>query len=107
MSTARREAQEEMGNGLPHFTVVDKIETKRGKRGQKHYTVFLCALTPEAKAEWAPRICLNDEHTDIKWHSLPDLRATNLHPVVKTVFEEDYSKPLVLKALQDSHTQSS
>lgn len=41
---------------------------RRGKQGQKHYTVFLATLTPEAKAAYQPT--LNEEHSAWQWFPL-------------------------------------
>jgi hypothetical protein len=41
---------------------------RRGKQDQKHYTVFLAAMTPEAKAAYKPK--LNEEHSAWQWFPL-------------------------------------
>jgi hypothetical protein len=38
---------------------------RRGKHDQKHYTVYLAAVTPEAKAAYKPK--LNEEHSAWQW----------------------------------------
>ena len=54
--------------------------TKRGKRLQKHYTVFLCALQGSKEA-FVPQ--LNEEHSEWRWFQIEELRArTDVHPVV-------------------------
>lgn len=100
--TARREASEELTT-VPNFQVIDKLLTKRGKNDQKHYTVFLCSITPEEKAVWEPTIAMNEEHTAYKWVSTAEVtlisNAKELHPVVKKVFELPEHKATVLKAV--------
>jgi hypothetical protein len=54
---------------------------RRGKKKQKHYTVFICEITAEDKATFKPK--LNNEHREYRWwpmHALPV--PTQLHPVV-------------------------
>lgn len=54
---------------------------RRGKKKQKHYTVFVCETTPEAKAEFQPK--LNEEHRESRWWPVSALPPLNqLHPVV-------------------------
>lgn len=53
---------------MPPFTVQHEVLTRRGKHGQKHYTVFI-ATTP---ARWQPT--LNHEHTEFRWMPLPFVR---------------------------------
>lgn len=85
-ATALREAEEEMGP-LPPLTVGPPLLTRRGKRGQKHYTVLVASITPEVKASWAPR--LNYEHTAWEWVPLGTLGARpDLHPVVRLLLQE-------------------
>ena len=91
--TALREATEEMGevseSGLHRLATV---QTKRGKRQEKHYTVYVVEMSG-----WeAYRPALNEEHTAWEWVGLRDLLAGNgwgkkkkkLHPVVRIVMEE-------------------
>lgn len=41
---------------------------RRGKQNQKHYTVYLAAVSPEAREKFTPQ--LNEEHSAYKWFSL-------------------------------------
>ena len=89
--TALREANEEMGevseSGLVRLATV---LTKRGKRLEKHYTVYVV----EMEAWEAYRPVLNEEHTAWEWVRLRDLLEKNktkgkkLHPVVLLAVEE-------------------
>ena len=92
--TALREANEEMGevseSGLVRLATV---LTKRGKRQEKHYTVYVVEM--EGWETYSP--VLNEEHTAWEWVGLRDLLAGNgwrkkkdkkLHPVVRIVMEE-------------------
>jgi 8-oxo-dGTP pyrophosphatase MutT (NUDIX family) len=121
-STALREATEELGP-LPRLdATAPGILTRRGKarrlclalavragltrtsharisraqRGQKEYTVFVCALDGNARAAWVPR--LNEEHREWRWFPVAALRGAlgaagdappaPLHPVVETLLRE-------------------
>lgn len=101
LATATREAAEEMGEGLPPFTVAASVLTKRGKRGQKHYTVFVARLAPEDRASWRPQ--LNEEHSAWRWFPLAELLAANsavpLHPVVELALLEPLHRQQVLAAI--------
>ncbi|KAF6264961.1 NUDIX hydrolase domain-like protein [Scenedesmus sp. NREL 46B-D3] len=87
LSTALREAQEELGE-VPAHEHRAQILTKRGKRNQKHYTVFLADVAPSTAQQYAPR--LNAEHSEWRWVPWNDVTAANsgaadgltLHPVV-------------------------
>jgi 8-oxo-dGTP pyrophosphatase MutT (NUDIX family) len=98
LATAVREAGEEMGTPLPPFRLEKApVLTKRGKRLQKHYTVFLATLDPADRATWAP--ALNEEHSDFTW--LPVRQAAlrpDLHPVVSRVLREEPGREQVLAA---------
>ena len=86
-ATAVREAQEEVGT-LPPLRVVRECLTMRGKRNEKHYTVFVCHVEAAVRAAWTP--VLNDEHREHRWLSLESVRLSShglaggppLHPVV-------------------------
>lgn len=68
----------------PHCIVTPACPRRRGKRNQKHYTVFVAAMTPEAKAAFVPR--LNKEHSAWRWFPLQEAMAQlDLHPVVNLV----------------------
>jgi 8-oxo-dGTP pyrophosphatase MutT (NUDIX family) len=86
LATAIREATEECGPPPP-FDVAAKVFTTRGKRGQKHFTVFAATVAPEARAAWTPT--LNEEHTAWEWLPLEAAAAReDLHPVVRIVLRE-------------------
>lgn len=84
--TARREAEEELG-GAPPYTLLDTILTRRGDRLQKHYTVFVAGVAPEARAAWQPR--LNEEHSAWRWVPVGQLGPLELHPVVKRLLKPE------------------
>eukprot|EP00887_Chlorella_sp_A99_P006400 scaffold3.g6400.t1 len=93
LETALREAREEVG-GVPAHTVLDSIETRRGERLQKSYTVFLAAVPPKARAVWRP--ALNEEHSEWAWVPLAELGASGreLHPVVKKLLKQSRQRTL-------------
>lgn len=88
LSTATREALEEMGQ-VPPFEVKSQILTKRGKRSQKHYTVFVADVDAKVARDFVPELDL-DEHKVWKWVPWADVLAAatgsnaelELHPVV-------------------------
>jgi 8-oxo-dGTP pyrophosphatase MutT (NUDIX family) len=95
LATAVREATEEMTT-VPAFTTKAEILTRRGKRLQKHYTVFLAHMT-QPRESWVPR--LNEEHTDYMWLSLKEaLSRKDLHPVVARCLLEDPHRQTVFQA---------
>lgn len=62
---------------------------RRGKRQQKHYTVFVADMDPEAAAAFVPK--LNSESREWRWVAWSDVLAAaagsntgalDLHPVV-------------------------
>ncbi len=64
---------------------------RRGKNGQKHYTVFIGRMTAAAKAGYQPQ--LNKEHSSWKWFQLDDaLQLPNLHPVVELMFSDEHKQ---------------
>ena len=83
LHTATREAEEEMGS-CPAFTLGATVLTQRGKRGQKHFTVFVVSVAADVRAGFEPR--LNAEHTEWRWfpfEALDELHAHGkLHPVI-------------------------
>lgn len=83
-AAAHREASEEMG-ALPEYEVKGEIRTVRGKRGQKHYTVFVAEVSPAVRAAWSP--ALNREHSSFRWWPLGGARNAALHPVVERLFD--------------------
>ena len=86
-ATALRETEEEVGP-LPPLTVARQCLTQRGKRNEKHYTVFICLVEPGVRAAWTPT--LNEEHRESRWFSVESVRLSAhgmsggppLHPVV-------------------------
>lgn len=94
MVTACRESREEMGEILPEFRQVACILTKRGKRQQKHYTVFIVkAIDENVQQDWAPK--LNEEHTEYHWMPIKEIQGRDdLHPVVAQLVEEPFSEIL-------------
>lgn len=84
--TATREAGEEIGHVPSDIHQHGAILTKRGKHGQKHYTVFLIEIK---SGEFVPS--LNEEHTEYAWTNVKDLpNMENLHPVVKQIAGDYY-----------------
>lgn len=66
---------------LLNAAVTLQVLTKRGKRLQKHYTVFVCAVPRAARDAYKPT--LNAEHSQWRWTAAVDLRGRDdLHPVV-------------------------
>ena len=68
---------------------------RRGKRRQKHYTVFVASIAPEARAAFKPQ--LNEEHVDWRWAPLAQLSSgggggggseLELHPVIRRLLEQ-------------------
>jgi len=94
MVTACRESREEMGDVLPEFRQVACILTKRGKREQKHYTVFIVkAVDDDVQRNWTPK--LNEEHTEFHWMPIKDImERDDLHPVVSQLVEEPFREML-------------
>ena len=90
--TAAREAREELGT-VPPLQLVRECLTMRGKRGEKHYTVFLCRVEPAVRAAWTP--VLNEEHREHKWFSVDSVTKAvygssegppaPLHPVISAL----------------------
>ncbi len=88
-----------MGTPPPH-TVLQSFLTRRGKRLQKHFTVFVAEVSPETKAAWKPT--LNEEHTAWEWSPLDTIhsREDSLHPVVKLVLLVEPNKSQVKTLLE-------
>ena len=62
---------------------------RRGKKQQKHYTVFVCKL------QEAFQPALNSEHSGSRWVDASHVASLgDLHPVVKLVFTEPHVKKL-------------
>jgi len=74
----------------PNANSSQGILTRRGKRQQKHFTVFLARLTPEERASYAPT--LNEEHSQWRWFALADAKTRDdLHPVVTLLLGEHWA----------------
>ena len=94
LATALREAEEEVG-GVPEHAVQAELLTVRGKRGQKHYTVFVATVPPAARAAFTP--VLNDEHSAWRWVPLAEaVGREDLHPVVERVLSRQPHQATVL-----------
>jgi 8-oxo-dGTP pyrophosphatase MutT (NUDIX family) len=66
LACAAREAQEELGGGgAPPFAVRARLDTRRGKRGQKAYSVFVAAVEEADASVFSP--ALNEEHSEHRW----------------------------------------
>ena len=62
---------------------------RRGKRGQKHYTVFVCSMTTADRATWELR--LNSEHRSSHWFGVQEAGdRKDLHPVVALLYSQMY-----------------
>lgn len=95
LGTATREAMEELGS-VPPFEVKAQITTKRGKRKQKHYTVFVADVHPSLVTQFEPQ--LSAESRAWKWVPWADVLAAaagrsnqpdfDLHPVVVVLASE-------------------
>jgi 8-oxo-dGTP pyrophosphatase MutT (NUDIX family) len=91
---AVRELREETGLPPPSSPLLGSLLTKRGKRGQKHYTVFVVRLPDSAAAreEVTRGVQLDlNEHVEHGWFPLAALPAL-LHPVVQCVVGEQHGK---------------
>ncbi|CAG9463894.1 unnamed protein product [Pedinophyceae sp. YPF-701] len=85
-AAAAREAREEMST-VPEHDVLGSVLTRRGKRLQKHFTLFVCAVKPEAVDSFDP-VLDKSEHTDFRWADISDVvksafvdKPLHLHPV--------------------------
>eukprot|EP01023_Acetabularia_acetabulum_P000949 TRINITY_DN10354_c0_g1_i3.p3 TRINITY_DN10354_c0_g1~~TRINITY_DN10354_c0_g1_i3.p3 ORF type:complete len:154 (+),score=13.35 TRINITY_DN10354_c0_g1_i3:151-612(+) len=87
--TALREATEEMGP-IPQHIVRTNFLTKRGKRKQKHYMVYMCEIGQDVKTSFKPQ--LNEEHREWQWFAFDKLQQKNdLHPVVEIIVADFYN----------------
>eukprot|EP00775_Hariotina_reticulata_P006023 gene6021-6261_t len=95
LGTAAREAYEELGQ-VPPFEVKAQVLTRRGKRNQKHYTVFVAEVKPVVLASYAPNLNLA-EHSEWQWWPWENVVAAvvgqgaagaEMHPVVKKLVQE-------------------
>lgn len=60
---------------------------RRGKRLQKHYTVFVASVEQEIRDSWQP--ALNDEHIEFEWVNLRCAASRpDLHPVVALLLRD-------------------
>ncbi|QDZ19756.1 Nudix hydrolase domain-containing protein [Chloropicon primus] len=89
---AKREAVEEMEQLPEGFEVVREVTTRRGKRLQKWYKVFVARISEAVKEAYKP--ALNDEHTEYKWVDVKELHMLNLHPVVSLLFSSTGELPV-------------
>jgi hypothetical protein len=72
-----------------------QVLTRRGKRLQKYYTVFVCKIIGDRDA-YIPT--LNKEHSQWKWIPIESLRSSlDVHPVVHCVLHDHWLdvKPLL------------
>eukprot|EP00882_Tetradesmus_deserticola_P019661 GHRQ01021182.1.p1 GENE.GHRQ01021182.1~~GHRQ01021182.1.p1 ORF type:complete len:170 (+),score=79.01 GHRQ01021182.1:87-596(+) len=106
LSTAQREAQEELGV-VPDYVTRAEILTRRGKLNQKHYTVFLADVHCSTAQQYVPR--LNAEHSEWRWVPWHDVIAASsgeaggleLHPVVRKLAQQHAAEvQCVLQACQ-------
>lgn len=68
-----------------------QVLTRRGKRNQKHYAVFICAVPRAARDAFQPT--LNPEHSQWRWLPARDLRGRDdLHPVVRRVLNDHWQE---------------
>lgn len=66
LAAATREAHEELGaGGVPPFVVRARLQTRRGKRGQKVYYVFVAEVDEEDARGLEAQ--LNEEHSEARW----------------------------------------
>jgi len=94
--TVMREAGEEMGGvDAAWFVRLATVLTRRGKREEKEYTVYVVEMEAGVASGWVPS--LNEEHTAWRWVGLRGLLEGagasggvkgKLHPVVKIVVRE-------------------
>ena len=71
---------------------------RRGKKGQKHFTVFVARVPPSVRSSFQPE--LNEEHTAWRW--FPATQAalrSDLHPVVAAALAAEPNKQRVLAAI--------
>ena len=62
---------------------------RRGKHGQKHYTVFVCSMAAADRATW--KLKLNSEHRSSHWFGVQEAgNRKDLHPVVALLYSEMY-----------------
>lgn len=110
LATAVREAAEEMGAaGAPPFVVQARLDTRRGKRGQKLYAVFVATVDEADAAAYRP--VLNEEHTDFRWFGSRDVDAL-VGPALAAMTggggegsgggEEDELHPVVALAMREA-----
>ncbi|GAX78682.1 hypothetical protein CEUSTIGMA_g6120.t1 [Chlamydomonas eustigma] len=94
LSCAVREASEELGHLPSQYQVIGQMTTRRGKRSQKVYSVFLSTIPLETKDSYVPQ--LNKEHTEWSWFPINSIKSMaeasvareeeQLHPVVTALF---------------------
>jgi len=85
--TAEREAVEEMARLPQGFEVIKEVVTRRGKRMQKWYKVFVAKISDAEREAFKPS--LNKEHVEYRWFDVNQLGSLLLHPVVKRILPLD------------------
>lgn len=74
LAVATREGMEELGHlPLPH-KVLGSLLTRRGKREQKHFTVFVAEVAEEVRQRYQPRLDTR-EHSEWAWLPLQAIAA--------------------------------
>ena len=87
--TARRLRGALKKTPFPHPPTQTPPPPRRGKRLQKHYSVFVAPVSAADRAAFHP--VLNSEHREARWVALDELRgmpSEQLHPVVRLVLTE-------------------
>ena len=90
--TAQRESLEEMAKLPERYEVIKEVTTRRGKRMQKWYRVFVARVSKQDREHFQP--ILNDEHIEYKWVEVSKLSELGLHPVVQLLFSSAGELPM-------------
>jgi 8-oxo-dGTP pyrophosphatase MutT (NUDIX family) len=90
--TAQRESIEEMAKLPESYEVIKEVTTRRGKRMQKWYRVFVARVSKEDRENFQP--VLNDEHIEYKWVEVSKLSDLGIHPVVQLLFSSAGELPM-------------
>lgn len=78
------------------------ILTQRGKRQQKHYSVYVVPLSRAQKEAFRP--CLNREHSHWCWFDVEEARKlTNLHPVTELILTNSFYSSQLSAALASAN----
>ena len=76
-----------------HITTSALFCCRRGSRGQKHYTVFVCSMAAADRATW--ELDLNPEHRSSHWFGVQEAgHRKDLHPVVALLYSQMYMAEL-------------